>query len=278
MCDLKVYEADDLDCSNYCGTVDEECNSTFMNASCFDVGCTIDSAPQCTNLCRLNYSSCFPFDVSEMAFELNLQTDYKGWETSWEIRDDSKQIIQSTEYRNNASINEFYCLNRSACYTFELSDLGGDGLCCSEDNISGKYSILIDGSKIPNVDPTFGSSITHEFGGTCKSSSPSNKPSISTSPSLSPTSTMKPSITMSPTPDIQNVIVREFYENLGIVFDPTGNVCNYDGISCDEEDGRVFSINQCTFHPIIYMIVFKSSCISKRAYTFFFHHNQLINS
>ena len=51
-----------------------------------------------------------------------------------------------------------------------------------------------------------------------------------------------------PTPDVQNVVVREFYTNLGIEFDSNErDECNYDGISCDE-NGRVTRIALGMFH------------------------------
>ena len=68
MCDLQSFQLEDsnsLNCSNYCGTVDEECNSTSVgDAQCVDVGCSGPGKPTCTSLCRLDYSSCSA-DVDE---------------------------------------------------------------------------------------------------------------------------------------------------------------------------------------------------------------------
>ena len=274
MCNVETYNVDDLDCSNYCGTVDEECNSTFVDASCSDVGCGVSGVPTCTNLCRLNYTSC-PYEDSKISFELNLQTDNKGSETSWEIRDGSSQIIQSTAYRNNASIEEFYCLNKESCYTFELLDTGGDGICCSETDILGNYTVSVNGSVLPDTNPNFGSSIIHEFG-SCSTSepslsaSPSTKPAArapspkpspkpsslptsisSTIPSLNPSSkpsslptsifSTVPSLNPSnrpsanPTPYPQIAVIEEFVDILGLSIE-FEDECSIEFIECNDQD------------------------------------------
>ena len=205
LCDLKVYNVDGLDCANYCGTVDEECNNTFINASCSDVGCGGSGKPQCTNLCRLNYTKCLA-GGNEISFQLDLKTDDKGWETSWTIDNDFNEILQSGPYRNNASITEYYCMEKRSCYTFELSDIGGDGICCGANDVLGSYTVTIDASITPDVNFSFGSEISYEFG-TCNekfSNHPSNKPSQSINPSNMPTpspsskSSIVPSLSINP--------------------------------------------------------------------------------
>ena len=72
---------------------------------------------------------------------------------------------------------------------------------------------------------------------------------------------MKASITMSPRPDIENVVVQEFYTNLGIEFDSNENECDYNGISYDE-NSRATSILLGMFHPIKHTIVYINPRIS----------------
>lgn len=77
-CDLKEYvidENENLDCSNYCGTHYEECNSTYIgSASCSDVGCGGGGRPSCTNQCTLDYTECLP-SVDELSFQFEMKTD-----------------------------------------------------------------------------------------------------------------------------------------------------------------------------------------------------------
>jgi len=169
MCSLHSLEEDIsviLDCSNYCGTVDEECNSeSLRGATCLDVGCSEFGIPQCTSNCRLDFSTC---DVSDgkISFRFDLQTVDRAHETRWEIRDDSTSLWSyDGSYRNyDAFITEFRCL-REGCYIFELFDEGNDGICCGTDGLKfGNYSVFINEEPITDTQPNFGSSTTHNIG------------------------------------------------------------------------------------------------------------------
>ena len=128
LCDLQSYDAGDtsLNCSDYCGTLNEECNSTSIgSAQCSDVECFGAGEPTCTSLCRLDYSSCSA-SASQISFELDLQTDDNGWHITWEINDSTGTVWESAEtYRSGVSVTEFRCMD-IGCYSFELSDSGGD--------------------------------------------------------------------------------------------------------------------------------------------------------
>ena len=220
LCDVKSIDLGDsvtLNCSHYCGTVDEECNSTFIgDASCVDVGCTGTGEPTCNSACRLDYSSCSA-GSGQMSFQLDLKTDGKGWETAWEIYNLVGKIWENMKsYGNADSIVEFRCMNRD-CHIFELSDIGGDGICCGEG--SGSYGLKIDGVSVENINHSFGSLISHTIG-TCtpaptmsnrpssapRTSNPTVRPSMrpSSSPSFVPSSkpSQVPSIMPSDSPTV----------------------------------------------------------------------------
>lgn len=179
MCDLYTWTMDNktgVDCRDYCGTVDEECNSTTVNdATCSDVGCLgsgVSAAPNCTQFCRLDYSTCLA-SSNETTVQLDISTDSKGYETNWTITKQindtfSMTVLQLEEtYRNDATNLEFYCIEEEACYTFELTDIGGDGICCGIDNDdAGSYIFQVNGMSVTSNN-TFGSSISYEFG-TCE--------------------------------------------------------------------------------------------------------------
>ncbi len=86
------------------------------------------SAPVCTNV------------------NINLKFDNYPEETSWQITNASGQVVQSGgTYRSQpdgSSLTITKCLD-SGCYTFKISDVYGDGICCSYG--SGNYSVTSNG-------------------------------------------------------------------------------------------------------------------------------------
>jgi len=184
-----------IECANFCGTIDEECNSVNIRSfECSDVGCSGDGFPSCTVNCRLDYSTCSA-GPNEHSIQFDLETGSKGWETHWELNGISGLMWQSEgSYRNYDKIREYHCVARG-CYTFVLMDSGEDGICCSDDENGavGEYTLLIDGVVFENSDASFEESIVHEVG-YCTSSPtitgwtqyPSYIPSISQQPTTSP--------------------------------------------------------------------------------------------
>ncbi|QYS89901.1 M43 family zinc metalloprotease [Flavobacterium davisii] len=80
------------------------------------------------------------FFYDEVKFDLQL--DNKGEDITWELLNNSGKIIRSGgPYNNNdpISIQETWNLNDKECYTFNIKDEKGDGLCC--DNGEGYYQI-----------------------------------------------------------------------------------------------------------------------------------------
>ena len=149
MCELdslRLNVTSPMNCSYFCGTPDEECNSNSLNgATCADVGCSGSGTPTCDNNCRLDYSSCIA-GADEITFQLELQTDDKGTQTKWEItdEDDNSLVFQSENgYRNYDSITEFRCLDKG-CYSFSLSD-GGEDECPDKNpaEFDGSFSLLV---------------------------------------------------------------------------------------------------------------------------------------
>ena len=221
---LTLEESNFLNCSDYCGTEDEECNgSDIRGATCSDVGCSGSGSPTCTESCRLDYSTCTS-SATEIKFQFDLETVNNAWELSWVIEGDDDPLWTSDEsYRNHdRGIQEVRCMETGSCYSFELSDVGGDGICCGFNEFGsyyGHFLVSIDGELYGGNRPDFGSSAIFNFG-TCASNTlplympptqfPSNSPSISPSelptsiPSIHPTSkpTTFPSINPTAKPSI----------------------------------------------------------------------------
>lgn len=82
--------------------------------------------------------------AGETDFELTLNTDGYGSETTWLLRDSSGKTVASGDgYSNNQSYVTQRCLPRG-CYTFTIYDSYGDGLCCNGNGSEG-YTIRING-------------------------------------------------------------------------------------------------------------------------------------
>merc|ERR1712156_1237863 len=85
------------------------------------------------------------------------------------------------------------CLSEG-CYTFEITDSYGDGICCSYGQ--GSFSVKLDGAEILSGG-SFGSSASESF--CANNSSPTQTPAPTKSPSKPPTKSPTKSPTESPT-------------------------------------------------------------------------------
>eukprot|EP00538_Stauroneis_constricta_P000223 CAMPEP_0119550752 /NCGR_PEP_ID=MMETSP1352-20130426/4209_1 /TAXON_ID=265584 /ORGANISM="Stauroneis constricta, Strain CCMP1120" /LENGTH=1028 /DNA_ID=CAMNT_0007596701 /DNA_START=754 /DNA_END=3840 /DNA_ORIENTATION=+ len=105
---------------------------------------------------------------SQQKIRIELNTDNFGEETNWKILDSSNGAVlhQSTAAYPNAQsgIVEERCIPKDGCFTFEINDTFGDGMCCNEGD--GSYRALADGQVIA-AGGNFGAQDTTEFGNQC---------------------------------------------------------------------------------------------------------------
>ena len=130
------------------------------------MGCTGNQVPVCNSQCRLNYTTCFVGE-NHTPFQLDLTTYLKTWRPTWKISN-REEIVWEPEdpYRKADSLLEFRCMD-IGCYNLTLSDMGNDGICCTEINNEtyGHVSVFIDGTPVENnTDPNFGALIVYEIG------------------------------------------------------------------------------------------------------------------
>ncbi len=71
---------------------------------------------------------------------INIKTDNKGKEISWQIRNNNNEIIYSGgNYESNKSYSQNVCLDYE-CFYFDIFDTGDNGICC--ENGKGEYSLI----------------------------------------------------------------------------------------------------------------------------------------
>ncbi|MFN8300876.1 MAG: T9SS type A sorting domain-containing protein [Saprospiraceae bacterium] len=102
----------------------------------------------------------FSLDPDAKSYALSLLTDDKPGETSWELRDDSGNLLASGGPYDQPEYfyYEPWCLKQNACYQFILHDSGGDGM-------NGAVSITDEFGTIIWIlnDPAFGSETIANF-------------------------------------------------------------------------------------------------------------------
>ncbi len=88
---------------------------------------------------------------------LNINLDNFPQETTWTLLDDNDvALFTGGPYDNGGQlVSETWCLDPEACYTFNIQDSYGDGICCGAGN--GNYEIVTaEGAILANSDGTFG--------------------------------------------------------------------------------------------------------------------------
>lgn len=96
------------------------------------------------------YSQC---PSGQALLEINIVPDFFSDEISWEIVQNSTQILTGTS--NSGQV----CIDSSQCFVVVVYDSGNDGICCAYGN--GYFEVFLDsqkignGSSFGNVDSTY---------------------------------------------------------------------------------------------------------------------------
>jgi len=89
-------------------------------------------------------------EESTISATLNITFDNYSSETSWDIVDDSNNIVNSGadygNFGNGSSITINITLNSNNCYTLNFYDTFGDGICCSFG--TGSYTLVSNGNTL----------------------------------------------------------------------------------------------------------------------------------
>jgi len=111
----------------------------------------------------MNFNTSGGGGCQDITVELTLD-DY-GSETTWTLVDaQGNEVLSGGPYQDNQNgtvITETTCLE-NACYTLEIEDSYGDGICCNYGE--GELNILdADGTVVASLDGAFGSSSSLDF-------------------------------------------------------------------------------------------------------------------
>ncbi|MFD2551596.1 immunoglobulin-like domain-containing protein [Bizionia sediminis] len=138
--------------SNKCGssTTTPTCNDGVQNGAETGVDCGGSCAP-CETACTDN--------------QVNVIITFDNYpeETAWTLKNANGTIVASGSYSSanadGSTINEIYCLP-NGCYDFEITDVYGDGICCSYGN--GSFAVT-NGTSTLASGGSFGSSSITNF-------------------------------------------------------------------------------------------------------------------
>jgi trypsin len=129
-------------------------------------------APFCNTEKKKKNSNNSECDGENLTIEIT--TDDFGRETYWTLQDSSNNRVKKREYFiNNLEYETNVCLRSDECYTWELHDRYGDGMCTSRG--CGSYTFTLNGKQLFSADGNFRFSKTESF---C------TKPSTSTNSNL----------------------------------------------------------------------------------------------
>jgi len=170
-------------------------------------------ASETKQICVSSAPACY--DVT-----LDLNFDNYGSETSWYIKDASGTTLhQGNGYINSSpDLTEDFCLP-AGCYTFEILDSYGDGICCSYGN--GSYSIAEKNGATLISGGAFGSKETKQF---CVGTSNRQTTTVSTSkPAIE--ATQKVAMNIYPNPAFERLTIEWMNTDqaaIGHIIDATG--------------------------------------------------------
>jgi len=105
---------------------------------------------------------CLPGD-EDTAIVVTVTTDDFPWETSWQITNSADNVIASWQGGNSSpqtttQITTAVC--STSCYSFTISDTGGDGMSGPPPSSPGSFSVTFNGSLIIEGGGDFGFSQT----------------------------------------------------------------------------------------------------------------------
>lgn len=117
---------------------------TYTGTGAYDVTLTISNGSSSLTKVFQDYIQVGGNDINTTQITLTLITDDYPAETAWNLKDSSGAILYSSPTYvegtdDFTSFTENFTIATNDCYTFEITDTFGDGICCGEG--LGSYSL-----------------------------------------------------------------------------------------------------------------------------------------
>ncbi|WCO02661.1 zinc-dependent metalloprotease [Psychroserpens ponticola] len=117
---------------------------TYASNGVYDVTLTVSNGSESITKVFQNYISVGGIDINTNQIILTLSTDDFPEDISWSLKNTAGTVLYSNPTYSNSTDNlqvftEFFDVVVNECYTFEINDSFGDGICCGSGN--GYYSL-----------------------------------------------------------------------------------------------------------------------------------------
>lgn len=139
---------------------------TYNTDGGFDVALTISDGTVNASKVKRQYINVGAMAIGTSTIDLSLALDANASETSWEFLDGNNNVLYSGgpytgPFDPNTTKTATFTISPDECYSFQISDSIGDGICCSSGN--GSYELRADDNSLLVSGGEFNSKISHNF-------------------------------------------------------------------------------------------------------------------
>lgn len=118
---------------------------TYTNEGLYDVTLSISNGLNSITKVYQNYIEVGVNDINTTQLILNLVTDDFPNEIAWNLKDSNNTVLYSSPpYIDGVddfqTFNEIFTIAENECYSFEITDSFGDGICCNQG--FGSYTLI----------------------------------------------------------------------------------------------------------------------------------------
>jgi PKD repeat protein len=117
---------------------------TYNTSGSYDVVLTVSDGTTNINKVKSNYINVGSLEINTATIELTLNLDDTPSETTWQFLDSNNNVLYSGgpytgPFDANTTRTATFNINPDECYSFEINDSLGNGICCANGN--GSYEL-----------------------------------------------------------------------------------------------------------------------------------------